>query len=162
MSRQPHLPGRSPSEEQSKNKKKKKQAVEEDRPEKRKEKKEKKKGKRASSRSPSPQLQKKETAGATAGQKNVKTKDASLRDAIANVEGGETVAYNSAICASVGPGGSGKTSTRLAIQDIELTAERNSTVGGDRSMLEFVNVRRGEMVRHSGWSPPRVRKQRVG
>jgi len=51
-------------------------------------------------------------AAATEGEDRILAQEANLRNAIANVEGGETVAYNSAICASVGPGGSGKVSNR--------------------------------------------------
>lgn len=73
-------------------------------------------------------------------------RDASLRKAMAVVEAGETVSYNSAICAFVGPGGAGKTSTRLAIQDIEQGAQRVSTVGGDRADLQFVDVHLTNLV----------------
>lgn len=78
--------------------------------------------------------------------KDLALREADLRKAIANVHAGETVPYNSAVCISVGPGGTGKTSTRRAIQNYGMLAQRCSTIGGDREDMQFVKAHRGEMI----------------
>jgi hypothetical protein len=53
------------------------------------------------------------------------------------------VPYNSVLCVSIGPGGTGKTATRLAMQGKPLTAQRESTQGGD---LQQLVIRLGQML----------------
>ena len=62
-------------------------------------------------------------------------------DALAKSHDG--VPYNSVMAVSVGPGGAGKTSLRLAIQNKPLPQKRVSTKGGDSQLLA---VRHGQML----------------
>lgn len=69
-----------------------------------------------------------------------------------SLAGNSGVPYNNVVCVSIGPGGSGKTGLRLAMQNRPLPDTRQSTNGGERE-LRVVKLRRGEMDSFSEDAP---------
>lgn len=62
-------------------------------------------------------------------------RNAQLAAAVKSLAGPDGVPYNGVMAVSVGPGATGKTSLRLAIQGQSLPEQRESTQGGDRQQL---------------------------
>lgn len=76
----------------------------------------------------------------TDAQRARQQQDDAVQNAVAALAAGNSVRYNGCTWLLVGAGGSGKTSARHAVQDLQMDAKRQSTHGGDSVHLQFVEV----------------------
>lgn len=80
----------------------------------------------------------------TAAEAN-ESRRAQLAAAVSSLAGTDGVPYNGVMAVSVGPGASGKTSLRFAIQGKPLPEQRQSTKGGEQQQLA-VCINHGQML----------------